>query len=106
MTHYDRLHVTRTASVPVIRAAYKVLAQQYHPDKNPGVDTTRVMKALNEAYEVLSTAEGREKYDAQLDVQPIRVLAQKWVLPRWLLTLFLALAGYSGLLTLGVRVLH
>ena len=35
-THYDNLKVTRDAPTEVIRAAYRALSQQFHPDRNPG----------------------------------------------------------------------
>lgn len=65
-THYDNLKVSRNAPPEVIRAAYKALSQRYHPDKNSSPDATRIMKILNEAYEVLGDAERRQRYDASL----------------------------------------
>lgn len=50
-THYDNLKVARDAPDAVIRAAYKVLVQKYHPDKNPGDErAARVMKIINQSY--------------------------------------------------------
>jgi curved DNA-binding protein CbpA len=65
-THYDNLRVTRNATPGVIKAAYRALSQEFHPDKNLGRDTTRIMKILNEAYAVLSDPEARARYDASL----------------------------------------
>lgn len=66
-THYDNLKVLRTAPASVIRAAYKTLSQQYHPDRNPGNnDAERIMKILNASYEVLSNESSRQQYDAFL----------------------------------------
>jgi TonB family protein len=67
-THYDNLKVSRNAPPEVIRAAYKALSQRYHPDKNSSPDATRIMKILNEAYEVLGDPERRQLYDARLNV--------------------------------------
>ncbi len=67
-THYDNLKVSRNAPPEVIRAAYKALSQRYHPDKNSSPDATRIMKILNEAYEVLGDPERRQLYDASLKV--------------------------------------
>jgi curved DNA-binding protein CbpA len=73
-THYDNLKVLRNAPPEVIRAAYKVLCQKYHPDKFPGNSQSaeRVMKILNAAYSVLSDAEKKEAYNkflAEVEVQ-------------------------------------
>ena len=69
-THYDTLNVARNAPPEVIRAAYKVLAQKYHPDRNPGdAKAAEKMKAINAAYEVLSDAQKRREYDIRLNLQ-------------------------------------
>lgn len=69
-THYDNLKVARNAPLNVIRAAYKTLSQQYHPDRNPGnSDATRIMTVINTAYEVLSDPEKRETHDKLLAKQ-------------------------------------
>ncbi|MDF2457748.1 MAG: putative rane protein [Nitrospira sp.] len=63
-THYDNLKVTRNAPPEVIRAAYRSLSQKYHPDMNPGKpDAERVMKLLNQAYEILSDPIKRQEHD-------------------------------------------
>jgi hypothetical protein len=65
-THYDNLRVTRNATPGVIKAAYRALSHEFHPDKNPGRDTTRIMEIINEAYAVLSDPAARARYDAAL----------------------------------------
>ncbi len=63
-THYENLTVARNAPLEVIRAAYRVLAQKYHPDRNRGdPDAARVMALLNEAYRVLSDSQLRLEHD-------------------------------------------
>ncbi|MCY7308751.1 MAG: J domain-containing protein [Rhodoferax sp.] len=64
-TYYDTLQVSRCANGMVIKAAYRILSQKFHPDKNPdGVERGNIyMKRLNEAYEVLSDAARRGRYD-------------------------------------------
>lgn len=64
-THYDNLQVSRNASDAVIKAAYKSLAQQYHPDRYNGSlsEAERIIKLLNEAYSVLSDPDKRQKHD-------------------------------------------
>lgn len=62
--YYKTLGVERGASEADIKKAYRRLARQYHPDINPGnKDAETRFKAINEAYEVLSDKEKREKYD-------------------------------------------
>lgn len=68
-SHYDNLKVARNAPTEVIRAAYRVLAQRYHPDVNTSPDAARVMKLLNEAWDVLGDPEKRAKHDAWLQEQ-------------------------------------
>ncbi|MEX0938992.1 MAG: molecular chaperone DnaJ [Pirellulales bacterium] len=62
--YYEVLSVSRTASSDEIAAAYRKRAIKYHPDKNPGNDEaiTRFKEAA-EAFEVLSDANKRTRYD-------------------------------------------
>jgi curved DNA-binding protein len=62
--YYQTLGVTRTADEKEIKKAYRKLAQQYHPDKNPGNKAAEQrFKEINEAYTVLSDPDKRSKYD-------------------------------------------
>ncbi len=62
--YYKTLGVERNASGKDIKKAYRKLARQYHPDVNPGDKTAEdKFKEINEAYEVLSDEEKRQKYD-------------------------------------------
>lgn len=74
-THYDCLNVAPTASAAVIRAAYRALSQQYHPDRNPGAEAHRMMSDINQAYAVLSDPVQRRAYDAWLAEQQQRQTA-------------------------------
>lgn len=62
--YYERLGLTKDAEPGQIKDAYRKLAFQYHPDRNPGDEAcAEKMKAINEAYAVLSNAEKRTEYD-------------------------------------------
>src|SRR4051794_3997125 len=64
--YYALFGVAPTADAAVIQASYKRLALQYHPDRNSNPSAERIMRSLNEAYEVLSDPERRRAYDAAL----------------------------------------
>jgi molecular chaperone DnaJ len=62
--YYEVLGVSQTASDAEIKSAYRRLAVQYHPDKNPGdASAEDKFKEAAEAYSVLSDAEQRRRYD-------------------------------------------
>ncbi len=62
--YYDILGVKRDASEKEIKQAYRRLARKHHPDVNPGDKSAETkFKEINEAYEVLSDKEKRQKYD-------------------------------------------
>jgi len=62
--YYKLLGVERNASEAQIKSAYRKLARKYHPDVNPGNKSAESkFKEINEAYQVLSDAEKRRKYD-------------------------------------------
>jgi curved DNA-binding protein len=62
--YYQILGVAKNADESEIKRAYRRLARQYHPDKNPGNQAAEnKFKDINEAYEVLGDAQNRAKYD-------------------------------------------
>ena len=62
--YYEVLGIARSASAEEIKKAYRKLAIQYHPDKNPGnSEAEEKFKEAAAAYEVLSNAEKRQNYD-------------------------------------------
>mmetsp|Transcript_27952 Transcript_27952/g.39303 ORF Transcript_27952/g.39303 Transcript_27952/m.39303 type:complete len:442 (+) Transcript_27952:129-1454(+) len=60
---YAMLGISRGADTKEIKSAYRKLAKQYHPDANPGEDTTEKFQDINRAYEVLSDPDLKKKYD-------------------------------------------
>jgi DnaJ-class molecular chaperone len=64
--YYEILGVSRTATDKEIKSAYRKLARKWHPDLHTGKEKEAAeekIKKINEAYEVLSDKEKREKYD-------------------------------------------
>lgn len=62
--YYEVLGVAKTANADEIKKAYRKLALKYHPDRNPGdKEAEEKFKEAAEAYEVLSDADKRAKYD-------------------------------------------
>ncbi len=85
-THYDNLKVTRNAPPEVIRAAYKTLCQQFHPDRHDGhPKATQTFQIINAAYEVLSDPDKRRQHDEWIVKAEAREQARRAVRtpPRW-----------------------
>jgi curved DNA-binding protein len=62
--YYEILGVTPNAEKKVIQQTFRQLARKYHPDVNPGnKEAEEKFKTINEAYQVLSDAHQRKKYD-------------------------------------------
>lgn len=62
--YYEILGISKSASADEIKKAYRKVAMQYHPDRNPGDKAAEEkFKEAAEAYEVLSDADKRAQYD-------------------------------------------
>ena len=75
---YAILEVSRTATSEEIRAAYRRLAREHHPDANPSPEAEGRMRGINEAWETLRDQDRRAAYDRMLPrparpvVRPVR----------------------------------
>ena len=71
--YYEILGVPSNADKKVIQQTFRQLARKHHPDVNPGnKDAEEKFKTINEAYQVLSDAKKRKKYDE------LRAQYQQW----------------------------
>jgi len=73
--YYELLEVSENASPEVIEKAYKALVKKYHPDLQPNEkkqEAENKIKIINEAYEILSDNEKKQKYDEQLRRQKLK----------------------------------
>ncbi|SCA56400.1 chaperone Hsp40, co-chaperone with DnaK [Candidatus Terasakiella magnetica] len=62
--YYETLGVDREVDDKALKSAFRKLAMQYHPDRNPdNADAESKFKEINEAYEILKDAEKRAAYD-------------------------------------------
>jgi molecular chaperone DnaJ len=69
--YYELLGVDKNATAKDIKASYRKLALQYHPDKNPGDKAAEEkFKQINEAYAVLSDDQKRARYDRYGSADP------------------------------------
>lgn len=62
--YYETLGVSRSSSEQEIKSAYRKLARKFHPDVNKAPEAVQKFKDINEAYEVLSDKEKRQRYDS------------------------------------------
>lgn len=64
---YVRLDIERDASPAEIKSAYRRKAMEWHPDRHPGneMEAKAEFVAVSEAYETLSAASSRERYDSE-----------------------------------------
>lgn len=62
--YFEILGVSRSANEEELKKAYRALAMEYHPDRNPGnTEAEERFKEINEAYEVLSSPDKRARYE-------------------------------------------
>ena len=68
--YYEVLGLGKNASDEEIKKAYRKLARQYHPDVNKASDAETKFKEVKEAYDVLSDAGQRSRYDQYGHIDP------------------------------------
>ena len=79
--YYQVLGVPKNASAAEIKKAYRKLAQQFHPDANPGnKDAEERFKEISSAYDVVGDEEKRKSYDQVREMAASGIRARR---PRW-----------------------
>lgn len=68
--YYEVLGVKRNATEDELRRAFRKKAIYYHPDRNPGKEAEIKFRAVTEAYDILSDATRRKKYDVEISTPP------------------------------------
>lgn len=63
--YYQILDIDPDSTTEEVRKAYKAASMKYHPDRNPGKDTTSQMQDINEAYAILKDDDKRSRYDQE-----------------------------------------
>ncbi len=81
-TLYDILGIPSSSSFEEIKAAYKKLAKQHHPDKNAGSNWhEEQFKKINQSYQVLSDPVKRKQYDDRLEYEAFQKQKKTYVNP-------------------------
>ena len=63
--YYQILDISYPSSQEEIKKSYRLLSLKWHPDKNPGVDTTEKMQDINAAYYLLKDPIKKQRYDVE-----------------------------------------
>lgn len=63
--YYIILEINENATQEEVKFAFKKQALKWHPDRNTGLDTTKRMQEVNEAYLILKDIEARARYDKE-----------------------------------------
>lgn len=63
--YYQILEISFPSSQEEIKKSYRLLSLKWHPDKNPGVDTTKKMQNINAAYFLLKDPVKKQRYDIE-----------------------------------------
>lgn len=76
--YYDLLGIQQTANADEVKAAYRRLAREYHPDIHPNKQEAEArFKQIGEAYTVLSNPQKRSTYDLSLGIKKQRAASQQ-----------------------------
>ncbi|AMW79983.1 DNA-binding protein [Acinetobacter sp. TGL-Y2] len=65
--YYEELDLKRDVTIDDIKKAYRKLARKYHPDVSKESNAEEMMQRINVAYDTLSDAEKKKKYDFEID---------------------------------------
>lgn len=63
--YYKILEISFPSNDEEIKTAYRRMSLKWHPDKNPGIDTSNLMIDINEAYYILNNLDKKNRYDCE-----------------------------------------
>ena len=74
--YYQILFIQKNATLQEIKKAYRILALEFHPDKNKSIHATEKFIEITEAYEILKDPIKRQEYDKKLNLNKSNIIIE------------------------------